>query len=65
MQTEPTYRIKNWAEYNKALIQRGNISIWIDEKSVTLETLLCFKRAGADAILTYCAKEVAQWLKID
>ena len=34
MQTEPTYRIKNWAEYNKALIQRGNISIWIDDKSV-------------------------------
>lgn len=34
MQAEPTYRIRNWAEYNKALIQRGNISIWINEKSV-------------------------------
>ena len=34
MQNEPTYRIRNWAEYNKALIQRGNISIWIDENSV-------------------------------
>lgn len=34
MQTEPTYRIRNWAEYNKALIQRGSISIWIDEKAV-------------------------------
>ena len=34
MQTEPIYRIRNWSEYNRALIQRGNISIWIDEKSV-------------------------------
>lgn len=34
MQTEPTYRIRNWPEYNKALIQRGSITIWIDEKSV-------------------------------
>ncbi|MBA2367394.1 MAG: IS5 family transposase [Candidatus Protochlamydia sp.] len=34
MQTEPTYRIRNWSEYNKALIQRGSISIWIDEKTV-------------------------------
>ena len=34
MQTEPTYRIRNWPEYNKALIQRGSISIWIDEKAV-------------------------------
>jgi heme-degrading monooxygenase HmoA len=34
MQTEPPYRIRNWAEYNKALIQRGSITIWIDEKAV-------------------------------
>lgn len=34
MQTEPTYRIRNWSEYNSALIQRGTISIWIDEKAV-------------------------------
>ncbi len=34
MQTEPTYRIRNWAEYNKALIQRGSITIWIDEKAI-------------------------------
>lgn len=33
MQTEPTYRIRNWAEYNKALIQRGSITIWIDEQA--------------------------------
>lgn len=34
MQTEQTYRIRNWSEYNRALIQRGSISIWIDEKAV-------------------------------
>ena len=34
MQTESTYRTRNWSEYNRALIQRGSISIWIDEKSV-------------------------------
>lgn len=34
MQREPTYRIRNWAEYNRALIQRGSITIWIDEKSI-------------------------------
>lgn len=34
MQTKPTYRIRNWREYNKALIQRGSLTIWIDEKAV-------------------------------
>jgi porphobilinogen synthase len=35
---------------------------WLDEKAVILESLLGFKRAGADGILTYFAKRVAQWL---
>ena len=35
---------------------------WIDEKGVVLETLTSIKRAGADLILTYHAKEAAQWL---
>lgn len=35
---------------------------WIDERAVTLEILTGFKRAGADLIITYHAKEVAQWL---
>ena len=59
----PTFAYHVSGEYAmlKAAAQNG----WIDEKAVTLETLLCFKRAGADAILTYCAKEIAQWLKTD
>src|ERR1700733_3606994 len=34
MQTEPTYRIRNWSEYNRALIQRGSITVWIEEKAI-------------------------------
>jgi len=36
---------------------------WLDEKAVILESLLCIKRAGADAILTYFAKQAATYLK--
>ncbi|WP_320666462.1 porphobilinogen synthase [Prochlorococcus sp. MIT 1307] len=43
----------------KAAAERG----WIDEKAVVLETLLSFKRAGADLILTYHACEAAEWLQ--
>eukprot|EP00985_Skeletonema_marinoi_P013371 scaffold6610_cov126-Skeletonema_marinoi.AAC.5 len=45
----------------KAAVERG----WLDEKDVVLETLTCFKRAGADIILTYYAKQAAQWMKED
>lgn len=34
MQAETTYRIRNWCEYNKALIQRGSITIWIEEEAL-------------------------------
>ncbi|KAF3363357.1 hypothetical protein PHSC3_000043 [Chlamydiales bacterium STE3] len=34
MQTKLTYRIRNWSEYNRALIQRGSITIWMDEKAI-------------------------------
>jgi porphobilinogen synthase len=43
----------------KAAVAKG----WIDEKRVVLETLTGFKRAGADLILTYHAKDAARWLK--
>jgi porphobilinogen synthase len=36
---------------------------WIDEERVVLETMLGFKRAGADIIITYHAKDVARWLQ--
>ncbi len=31
---ESTYRIRNWSEYNKALIKRGSITVWIEEKTI-------------------------------
>jgi len=43
----------------KAAAQRG----WIDERRVTLEFLTAIKRAGADMILTYFAKDAARWLR--
>lgn len=48
------------AEYSmvKAAASNG----WVDEKAIVLETLLGFKRAGADLIITYHAKDVAKWL---
>ena len=42
-----------------AAVERG----WLDEKKVLMEALLCFRRAGADLILSYYAKRAAQWLK--
>ena len=57
----PTYVYQVSGEYAmlKAAAQNG----WLDEKATVLESLLGFKRAGADGILTYFAKTVAQWLK--
>jgi porphobilinogen synthase len=45
-----------------SMIKAGSIQGWIDEKSVVMESLLAFKRAGADMILTYFAKDAAKWL---
>jgi porphobilinogen synthase len=46
-----------------AMIKAGAAKGWIDEKRIVLETLLSFKRAGADLILTYHAPDAAKWLK--
>jgi len=45
-----------------AMVKAAAAQGWIDEKGVVLETLLSMKRAGADIILTYHAKDVARWL---
>ena len=59
----PTFAYQVSGEYamHMAAIQNG----WLKEKECVMESLLCFKRAGADGILTYFAKRVAQWLKED
>ncbi len=45
-----------------AMIKAAAANGWIDERQVALESLLAIKRAGADFILSYFAKEVAHWL---
>lgn len=57
----PTFAYQVSGEYamHMAAIQNG----WLKERECIMESLLCFKRAGADAVLTYFAKRVAQWLK--
>ncbi|NNG12559.1 MAG: porphobilinogen synthase [Halobacteria archaeon] len=57
----PTFAYQVSGEYAmlKAAAQNG----WLDEQSVVLEALLAFKRAGADAILSYYAKTAARWLQ--
>ena len=57
----PTFAYQVSGEY--AMIKAAAMNGWLDEKQVVLESLLAFKRAGSDAILTYFAKSVAQWLK--
>ena len=53
------YNVSGEYSMVKAAAQRG----WIDEKAIVLETLLSFKRAGANLILTYHACDAAGWLK--
>lgn len=57
----PTFAYQVSGEY--AMLKAAALNGWLDEKQVVLESLLAFKRAGSDAVLTYFAKSVAQWLK--
>jgi porphobilinogen synthase len=49
------------AEYAmvKAAAEKG----WVNEKSIVMETMYSFKRAGADIIITYHARDIAKWLR--
>lgn len=57
----PTFAYQVSGEY--AMLKAASMNGWLDEKQVVMESLLAFKRAGSDAILTYYAKSVAQWLQ--
>lgn len=57
----PTFAYQVSGEY--AMLKAAASNGWLNEKEVVLESLLSFKRAGSDAILTYFAKSVAEWLK--
>lgn len=56
----PTYAFQVSGEY--AMIMAAAQNGWIEEERVITESLLCFKRAGCDGILTYFAPRAAQWL---
>jgi porphobilinogen synthase len=57
----PTAAYSVSAEYSmvKAAAAKG----WVDERAITLESLLAMRRAGADILITYAATDVARWLK--
>ena len=57
----PTYACQVSGEY--AMIKAAAINGWLDHDKVMMESLLCFKRAGADGILTYFAIEAAKILQ--
>lgn len=59
----PTFAYQVSGEY--AMHKAAALNGWLNEREVVMESLLCFKRAGADGILTYFAKDVAQWFKED
>jgi len=57
----PTYAYHVSGEY--AMIKAAAEQGWIDEKAIVMETMMAFRRAGCDAVLTYYAHDVAKWLK--
>jgi len=59
----PTFVYQVSGEY--AMLQAAGVNGWIDRRKCVLESLLAFKRAGADGILTYFALEAAAWLRED
>ena len=56
----PTFAYQVSGEY--AMLMAAAQNGWLDERAAVMESLLCIKRAGADGILTYFAKQAAQWL---
>jgi porphobilinogen synthase len=57
----PTFVYQVSGEY--AMFKASSINGWLDEKDCVLESMLAFKRAGADGILSYYAMDAAAWLK--
>ena len=57
----PTFAYQVSGEY--AMIKAAAANGWLDERACALEALTAFKRAGADAILTYFAVDAARWLR--
>ena len=56
----PTFVYQVSGEY--AMLMAAAQNGWLDERAIVLESLVCIKRAGADGILSYFAKQAARWL---
>ena len=59
----PTYAYHVSGEY--AMIKAASAQGWIDEQQIVMESMMAFRRAGCDGILTYYAHDVAKWLTSD
>ena len=59
----PTYVYQVSGEY--AMLKAAGANGWLDERQCVMESLLAFKRAGADGVLTYFALDAARWMKQD
>ncbi|TDF97621.1 porphobilinogen synthase [Paenibacillus piri] len=46
-----------------SMIKAASLQGWVDERAIVMETMTGFKRAGADLIITYFAKDVARWVR--
>jgi len=57
----PTLAYQVSGEY--AMLMAAAQAGWLEERAVVMESLVAFKRAGADAVLTYCAPQVLRWLR--
>ena len=57
----PTFVYHVSGEY--AMLKAAANNGWLDEKACVMEAMLCCKRAGADGILTYFAKDISRWLQ--
>ena len=57
----PTFVYQVSGEY--AMLKAAAAQGWLEERACVLESLLAFKRAGADGILTYFALDAATWLR--
>jgi porphobilinogen synthase len=56
----PTFAYQVSGEY--AMIKAAAANGWLDERTVVLESLLGFRRAGAAGVLTYFARDAARWI---
>ncbi len=56
----PVFAYQVSGEY--AMLKAASANGWLEEQAVVMESIMCLKRAGSDAIMTYYARDIATWL---